>query len=273
MSSAPASAETLYQPGDWVPFELSPGIVVASYFVSLVGSVTTVELLHRRVTGKSWHNWYVTLTLDFRPALRPVALTLLRFQLGTCAVCLGLIGIWCMHYVGNRAIVLGGGDASLQLIYSPGFTALSVFLPVGALFVAFIIADLRHKGTKRLIMSIISSGILTGFAIVGMHYVGNLGVANYHVVFSLTHVGGAIVIACLASLTALSLFFWLQELWLSIFPYRLICALVIAGAVSGMHFEASMGTSYRLNYRVDSAKGRNTNVIIATILVRMHVSF
>lgn len=173
-----------------------------------------------------------------------------------------------MHYVGNRAIVMGNGDPELQLIYNPAFTALSVFLPVGALFVAFVIADLRHNGTKSLIVSIVSSGVLTGFAIVGMHYVGNLGVSNYHIVFGMVHVGGAIIIACIASLTALSLFFWLQELWLNILPYRMICATVIAGAVSGMHFEASMGTSYRLNHRIvgDSNK-RNINVIIATILV------
>lgn len=39
---------------------------------------------------------------------------------------MGGIAIWCMHYIGNRAIVLGGGLDPLQIQYSSGFTALSV---------------------------------------------------------------------------------------------------------------------------------------------------
>lgn len=49
-----ASQYIQYEVGDTVPFHFIPGIVVASYFVSLVGAVTTVELLHRRTPGKGW---------------------------------------------------------------------------------------------------------------------------------------------------------------------------------------------------------------------------
>jgi hypothetical protein len=47
-----------YAIGDNVPFRFSSGIIIASFFVSLVGSVTTVELLHRRREGKGWILWY-----------------------------------------------------------------------------------------------------------------------------------------------------------------------------------------------------------------------
>jgi hypothetical protein len=49
----------LYQPGDLVPFRLNAGIVVASFFVSLIGAITTVELLQRRTNAKGWTAWYV----------------------------------------------------------------------------------------------------------------------------------------------------------------------------------------------------------------------
>ena len=46
-----------YVSGDVVPFRFNPGIIVASYFVSLVGAITTVELLHRRKEGKGITGW------------------------------------------------------------------------------------------------------------------------------------------------------------------------------------------------------------------------
>lgn len=51
------SGSSRYEPGDLVPFSFNPGIIVASYFVSLIGAVTTVELLHRRKEGKGITTW------------------------------------------------------------------------------------------------------------------------------------------------------------------------------------------------------------------------
>jgi len=49
--------DLVYQPGDLVPFRLHAGIVVASFFVSLIGAITTVELLQRRTGAKGWTTW------------------------------------------------------------------------------------------------------------------------------------------------------------------------------------------------------------------------
>ena len=46
-------------PGDSVPFHLTWYIVLSSYFVSLAGALTTVELLHRRKSGNGWLSWCV----------------------------------------------------------------------------------------------------------------------------------------------------------------------------------------------------------------------
>jgi len=48
-----------FQPGDMIPFHLNGGIVAASFFVSLIGAITTVELLQRRTGAKGWTTWYV----------------------------------------------------------------------------------------------------------------------------------------------------------------------------------------------------------------------
>jgi len=101
-----------------------------------------------------------------------------------------------------------------------------------------------------------------------MHYIGNLGIKNYSVVFSPAHIGGAVAIACFSCVGVLSLFFMLQDLWLNRFIYRLCCAGVIALAVTSMHFEASVATKYRLKFAGRGHAGdRNTNVIVATVLV------
>ena len=36
------------------------GFIVLSYLISLVGCVTTLELLHRRTSRRGLYNWYVS---------------------------------------------------------------------------------------------------------------------------------------------------------------------------------------------------------------------
>lgn len=49
--------------GTVVPRNFNPGFVVLSFIISLVGAVTTLELLHRRTSGRGWYNGYVYVTL------------------------------------------------------------------------------------------------------------------------------------------------------------------------------------------------------------------
>lgn len=81
---------------------------------------------------------------------------------------MGGIGIWCMHFIGNRAIVLGDGAAKIQIVYSVPFTAVSFILPVVVLLAAFYAIGTSEKaGYLRIIMG----GVLTGSSVCGMHYV------------------------------------------------------------------------------------------------------
>lgn len=80
---------------------------------------------------------------------------------------MGGVAIWCMHYIGNRAIVLYDGQAGLQLSYSAGFTVLSFFIPIIVLLLAYvIIGGVENPKIWRLLVG----GTFAGAAICGMHY-------------------------------------------------------------------------------------------------------
>ena len=262
-------------PGDSVPFHLTWYTVLSSYFVSLAGALTTTELLHRRKPGNCWLSWYVLRAQaqfasdgSVRNNTHCVLTRSRRLQLGACAVSFGLVAIWCMHFVGNRAIVLGNGEPELQLYYNPSFTALSVFLPIFFLFGAFIVAELKKKKSRLLFLYLCLSGFVTGLSITGMHYVGNFGIVNYNLHNPVSHIVGAAVIAIISCIIALTLFFVQREMWINSLWRRVICAVVLASAVSGMHWVASIGTRYILTQGYDgSVAEQNTNLIVAVVMV------
>ena len=156
---------------------------------------------------------------------------------------MGGIAIWCMHYIGNRAIVLDDGQTVLQIAYNPGFTALSFFVPILVLLAAFIALGSDDRVS---IFRVSMGASLAGSAICGMHYLGQAGISNYTSVYDVKNVVGSAVIAIAASIVALSVFFVPRVTWTNSWWKRALCAIILAGAVSGMHWLASVGTQYRL---------------------------
>lgn len=180
---------------------------------------------------------------------------------------MGGVGIWSMHFVGNRALILGNGAADRQLLYNQGYTAISFFLPIVVLTVAFYLLAISGRATN---LNIFIAGLLTGTAVCAMHYVGQVGIANYNCSYKIGNIVGATVIAISASLVALSIFFRLRENWTDSWWKRAFCAGLLAGAVSGMHWTAALGTAY--HYRVDGmipgSRSRGRTVIFCAVLVR-----
>jgi NO-binding membrane sensor protein with MHYT domain len=83
---------------------------------------------------------------------------------------MGGIGIWSMHFIGNRAILLGDGSDADQISYNIPFTMVSLVLPIVVLSTAFYAISFEEKpGVIRLL----SGGFLTGAAVCAMHYVGS----------------------------------------------------------------------------------------------------
>ncbi|QIW96988.1 hypothetical protein AMS68_002506 [Peltaster fructicola] len=237
-----------YAVGDFVPSHFNASIVVASYFASLCGCVLTIELLHRRGTAlgnvRSWlENLY-------------------------CAVAFGVMGIWCMHYIGNRAIVMDNGQDELQLVYAPGFTTLSIFLPIFGLTCAFAAAEYPTKSPMLHWLALTGTGVLGGLSIVGMHYIGNMGIYNYDLEYSSSYLAASILIAIGDCLGVLVLFYTWRDKWISALWKRVPCAVFLAGGVSAMHFTATVGCKYRLKSLAQPGALQQTDVqvIIASAL-------
>jgi NO-binding membrane sensor protein with MHYT domain len=172
-----------------------------------------------------------------------------------------------MHFIGNLAIVLGDDQPQLQIVYSAGFTVVSFFIPVLIILIAF--ASVGWNDTMNT-TRVVLGGALTGFAVCGMHYLGQAGISNYECLYPIPFVVGAFIIAVAASTTALRVFFLYRLSWDTRWWRRPICAIVLTSAVSGMHWIASVGTQYRLKEWGPSTTGilsRASIVIVVLVLV------
>jgi NO-binding membrane sensor protein with MHYT domain len=180
---------------------------------------------------------------------------------------MGGTAIWCMHFVGNRAIELGSGEQFPQIVYSPKFTAVSFFLPIIVFFFAFWAVGSNEEPS---IVRVTLGGLLAGSGICGMHYLGQAGISNYDCLYAVGKGIGAAIIAAIASIAALGIFFIWRSTWDTSWWKRGICAVILSGAVSGMHWLASIGTRYRLrvvNMSLKVNTSRNNSIIIAIVLV------
>lgn len=210
----------------------------------------------------------VSHTYSRRRALADIS----RVQIAGCSVSFGLVAIWCMHFVGNRAIVLGDGEDEIQLYYSSTFTAISAIIPVVVIFLGLMVADRFYRRSKHAavrVISLIVCGLCAGAAITEMHYLGNNGTTNYRLQLSWPHVFGAAGIAVGASLLSFGLFFHWSGSWLNNIVRRAVVACFLAFAVSGMHWTGAAGTWYEVRgYHDGSGQERNITLIIALCLVR-----
>ncbi|CCC14912.1 hypothetical protein SMACR_07691 [Sordaria macrospora] len=230
--------------GQVVPFHISPGIIVLSYIISLCGAISTLELMNRRTSSKGLYN---------------------HLLLIGAAISLGGVSIWCMHYIGNRAIILHHGEVSLQVVYDAGITAASFFVPIVVLLSAFFITA---NTTLITWWRILLSGALSGGATCGMHYLGSAAIRNYKCSYETGYVVGATVIAVFVNTAVLALFFVSKALWTNSWWKRLGCAVVLSGSVSGMHWCAAVGTRYRLQNleNVRNMVGHNATIIVVPFL-------
>ncbi|EXM13691.1 hypothetical protein FOTG_17870 [Fusarium oxysporum f. sp. vasinfectum 25433] len=208
--------------GHIVPQSYNAGFVALSFVVSLVGAGSTLELINRRTGLRGLYN---------------------HLLLMSSAVTMGGVSIWCMHFIGNRAIDLADGEPDMQVAYSSGFTAVSFFVPILVLLAAFVAVGTNNSVSW---WRLITGGVLCGTAVCGMHYLGNASIDNYACVYRPAYVVSSAIIAIVASNVALAMFFVFRAMWANSWWKRVISAVVLAGAVSGMHWCAAVGTHYRL---------------------------
>jgi PAS domain S-box-containing protein len=197
-------------------------LVVLSILIATATSYTALDLAGRIRAAKGWaaHVW----------------LAAAAFAMGG--------GIWSMHFVAMLAFSMPGMTTS----YDSGLTAISFALPILVTGIGFQVVNRTQTGLTALALS----GVVMGLGIAGMHYTG---MAAMRMPADLSYdklwVAISILVAIAASTTALWLTFRKTGL-----RQRLIAAVAMGLAVSGMHYAAMQAAVFTAHVGVDHAHGQ-----------------
>ncbi|CAG8555845.1 14844_t:CDS:2 [Cetraspora pellucida] len=145
-----------------IPQTTNYWMVFLSFCISVLGMITTLELLGKRSSQSGSKNW---------------------LRLIGAAFSNGFVGIWGMHFIGMRACMLSGGR---QLRYNLWYTILSLIIPIVVLSIAFYsIGAQPQVNLKRILLggtiagSSIGTAMIMAVAVCGMHYTAYAGTHYY----------------------------------------------------------------------------------------------
>ncbi|KAL9940996.1 hypothetical protein V8E36_000484 [Tilletia maclaganii] len=221
VSADNATALAEYYVNHSIPQRFNPGIVLASVAVATLGAYSTLLLLSKRTSNKGARN---------------VVLLVLA------AATMSSVGIWGMHFIGMYMRLRPAVGVDWFIRFNPGFTVLSLFVPLIALILAFVALDDQVTFSP---IRVAISGTITGLIVSLMHYSASFK-ANFDVSYQPAQTVMSIVLACLAATLALVLFFRFRSQWKDSWWKRVLCSLILAFGVAGMHYVACWGTSYRV---------------------------
>jgi PAS domain S-box-containing protein len=161
--------------------------------------------------------------------------------LATAATAMGG-GIWSMHFIGMLAFVM-----PVPVNYDLGLTLLSLVVAIGVTGFGFLMI-----GTRRVTeLEFTLSGIFMGIGIVSMHYTGMAAMRMAaDIRYDPIVVTLSVLIAIGASIVGLWLAFTTTLTW-----QRLLAAVVMGGAISGMHYTGMAAATFIANPRKDGAHG------------------
>jgi len=162
--------------------------------------------------------------------------------LATAATAMGG-GIWSMHFIGMLAFVM-----PMPVSYDLGLTLLSLVVAIGVTGFGFFVI-----GTRRVTeLEFALSGIFMGIGIVSMHYTGMAAMRMpADVRYDPILVALSVLIAIGASNVALWLAFRTTISW-----QRLLSAIVMGAAISGMHYTGMAAATFIANPGMDGARGK-----------------
>jgi NO-binding membrane sensor protein with MHYT domain len=171
------------------------------------------------------------------------------------AISIGGVGIWLMHFMA----MLGFDVPGSTVRYHPGLTALSLVISVATVGIGLFVIGLGRRTVPRLL----AGGVLTGAGVVAMHYTGMSalrlpGQISYNSDLVLASIGIAVVAATVA-------------LWFTVSVRRggqvAAAALIMAGAIWGMHYTAMAAVRVELGEPVADVGGVSPLLLIIPITV------
>jgi PAS domain S-box-containing protein len=150
-------------------------------------------------------------------------------------------GIWAMHFVAMLAFVM-----PIPVSYDIDLTVLSLVVAIAVTGVGFHVISRHSEAPLRLVLS----GAFMGFGIVAMHYTGMAAMRGHaDLAYDRLYVALSVLIAIGASTAALWLAFRTTDL-----RHKLIAAVVMGLAISGMHYTAMRGAVFAAHVPVDATR-------------------
>jgi len=179
---------------------------------------------------------------------------------------MGGMAVWCMHFIGNYAIILGAGGG-MQAAYSPGITVLACLFPIVITGITFLVITLDDTFSC---VRVGLGGTLAGLGFCGAYYAGQTHIANYNCFYDLPFVIAAVLLSVITNISAIGIYSWFRATWSADWWLRGVCSFLLAGAVSGMFWLSSSGTLYQMKREVGPSPGVRTATIISVlVLVRI----
>ena len=197
-----------------------PYLVALSFAVACLASYTALDLGGRIRVSRRWARlaW-----------------------LATAAIAMGG-GIWSMHFIAMLAFIM-----PMPVSYDFGLTLLSLVVAIGVTGFGFFMIGTRRATA----LQFVPSGIFMGIGIVAMHYTG---MAAMRMPADLRYdrllVALSVLIAIGASIAALWLAFRTTLTW-----QRLLAAVVMGSAISGMHYTGMAAATFVTHPGMDEARG------------------
>jgi NO-binding membrane sensor protein with MHYT domain len=196
-----------------------PYLVALSILVASVASYTALDLggnvrAARRLARRAW--------------------------LAAAAITMGG-GIWSMHFVAMLAFIM-----PIPMSYDIGLTALSLVVAILVTGGGFYVISRESASPLHLL----PGGIVMGLGIVAMHYIGMAAMQGHaELSYDRLFVALSVVIAIGAATAALWLAFRTTDLW-----QKLIAALVMGLAISGMHYTGMRAAIFTAHAPVHEAQ-------------------
>jgi PAS domain S-box-containing protein len=197
-----------------------PYLVALSFAVACLASYTALDLGGRiRVSGR-WARlaW-----------------------LATAAIAMGG-GIWSMHFIAMLAFIM-----PMPVSFDFGLTLLSLVVAIGVTGFGFFMIGTRQATAVQFV----PSGILMGIGIAAMHYTGMAAMRMpADLRYDRVLVALSVLIAIGASIAALWLAFRTTVTW-----QRLLAAVVMGCAISGMHYTGMAAATFIAHPGMDKTHG------------------
>jgi PAS domain S-box-containing protein len=199
-------------------------LVTLSILVATLASYTALDLAGRVRAASGWacHAW-----------------------LATAALAMGG-GIWSMHFIAMLAFSM----PDMAMDYDVALTVVSLVLPVLVTGVGFHLVNRRDAGVTTLALS----GLVMGIGIVAMHYTG---MAAMRMPADLSYDDTWVAVSVLIAIGASTIALWLAFKNTGLVQ-KLVAAVSMGLAVSGMHYAAMQGAVFSAHSAVDEAHGHTS---------------